>query len=131
MSLARSASEGGKKENETSVKFAPKRYNGDRNLYQAFRDSVELYFLIEDKLTTDDKKITFILALLDEGEAQTWRTNFIHKNRTQGTLTFPRFSEFLTELDKTFKRKHEEDEAMFNLNQMKQRPDETAEEAIT
>ena len=79
MSLARSASETGKKE-EASVKFAPKRYNGDRNLYQAFRDSVELYFLLEEKLTTDDKKIAFILSLLDEGEARTWRMNFIHKN---------------------------------------------------
>jgi len=79
----------------------------------------------------DDKKIAFILSLLNLGEARTWRTNFIRKNRTRGTLTFPLFSEFLEELDKTFKRKHEEDEALFNLNQMKQRHDENAEEAIT
>ena len=102
------------------MKFTPKRYNGNRNLYQAFCNSVKLYFLIEDKLTTDDKKITSIPALLDEGEAQTWRTNFIRKNQTQGTLTFLLFTEFLSELDKTFKKKHKEDEALFNLNQMKQ-----------
>ena len=40
-------------------------------------------------------------------------------------------SEFLGELDKTFKRKHEEDEALFNLNQMRQTSTETAEQVIT
>ena len=130
MSLTKTTNEKNTKE-ETSIKFAPRPYDGNRDLYQAFRDSVELYFLLDDKLESDDKKIAFILSLLSLGEARTWRTNFIRRNRTQGTLTFPLLSEFLGELDKTFKRKHEEDEALFNLNQMRQTATETAEQAIT
>ena len=126
MSIARSASEGGTKKDDSSAKFAPKSYSGDRNQYQAFRDSVELFFLVNDKFSSDDKKIAFILSLLNNGEAQTWRTNYLRKQRTTGLLTFPLYSEFLAELDKTFKRKHEEDEALFNLNQMKQLPKEDA-----
>ena len=131
MSLARSASKGGTKKDDSSAKFTLKPYSGDQNLYQAFRDSIELFFLINDKFANDDKKITFILSLLNNGEAQTWRTNYIRKQRTNGLLTFPLFSEFLIELDKTFKRKHEEDKALFNLNQMKQLPKEDADTAIT
>ena len=130
MSLTKTTNEKNTKE-ETSIKFAPRPYDGNRDLYQAFRDSVELYFLLDDKLESDDKKIAFILSLLSLGEARTWRTNFIRRNRTQGTLTFPLLSEFLGELDKTFKRRHEEDEALFNLNQMRQTSTETAEQAIT
>ena len=131
MSIARSASEGGTKKDDSPAKFAPKAYSGDRNQYQAFRDSIELFFLVNDKFSSDDKKIAFILSLLNNGEAQTWRTNYLRKQRTNGLLTFPLFSEFLAELDKTFKRKHEEDEALFNLNQMKQLPKEDADTAIT
>ena len=130
MSLTKTTNEKNTKE-ETSIKFTPRPYDGNRDLYQAFRDSVELYFLLDDKLESDDKKIAFILSLLSLGEARTWRTNFIRRNRTQGTLTFPLLSVLLGELDKTFKRKHEEDEALFNLNQMRQTSTETAEQAIT
>ena len=91
MSLTKTTNEKNTKE-ETSIKFAPRPYDGNRDLYQAFRDSVELYFLLDDKLESDDKKIAFILSLLSLGEARTWRTNFIRRNRTQGTLTFPLLS---------------------------------------
>ena len=127
--INRTTSEKGDKESVS--KFVPRRYDGNRNRYRAFMDSVGLFFMIEDKYTTEDKKIAFILGLLDEKEAQTWRTNFLRKHRVNGQVNFPKYDKFIEELDATFKRKNEEEEALFTLNQMKQRADETAAETIT
>lgn len=120
---------------DTDTKMIPKRYNGDRNLYPAFRDSIDLYFLLNaDKYPEDDKKIALVLQLLDEGEARTWRTNFLRKKRKTANsraLTLGTYNNFITELDENFKRDNEEDEALFTLHRMRQKSDETAAQAIT
>lgn len=118
--------------NETTAKAPmPKRFNGNRNTYQAFRDAIDLFFILEDKYSTDQKKIAFVLALLDEGEARTWRTNFLRKKRISGATTYGTYDDFLKTLDTSFKRQNEEDEALFNLHRMRQKSDETAEQLIT
>ena len=116
---------------ESDSKFVPKRYNGNRKRYQAFKDSLELFFEIDDKYTTDKKKVAFVLSLLDDGEARTWRTNFLREARKNGALKLGSYEDLMKKLDKTFKRSNEEEEALFELNNMKQRNDETAEQAIT
>ncbi|KAG2019729.1 hypothetical protein CC2G_005143 [Coprinopsis cinerea AmutBmut pab1-1] len=112
-------------------KVIPKRFNGNRYHYQAFRDAVDLFFITDDKHDTDQKKIAFVLALLDEGEARIWRTNYLRQCRKNGKLDLGNFDELLKKLDDTFKQPEEEDEALFALNNMKQRPNERAEQTIT
>ena len=86
---------------------------------------------MQDKYNTDEKKIAFVLGLLDDGEAHTWRTNFLRGARQNGKFSFGSYKNFLQKLDDTFKRANEEQEALFQLHQMKQRNDETADQTIT
>ena len=117
---------------DDSTKNLPRRFDGNRNKYRAFMDAVELFFITETKYDTPDKKIALVLGLLDDGEARTWRTNFLRNARgTDGTLKLGTYADLVKKLDATFKRANEQDEALFTLHQMRQRSNETAEEAVT
>jgi hypothetical protein len=114
------------------TKLIPKRFNGNRNNYRSFRDSVDLFFVLEGRYNTDEKRVAFVLSLLDEGEARTWRTNYLRNLRQLGlTLESSTFADFSEKLDATFKRKNEEEEALHDVHRMKQGNDETAEQVIT
>jgi len=88
--------------------------------------------VVEDD--SDKKKIAFVLSLLEEGEARTWRTNYLKKNRNDTTKELDltsTYANFISALDSTFKRANEEEEALFDLHRLKQRDGETAEQVIT
>ncbi|KAF6741209.1 hypothetical protein DFP72DRAFT_1084666 [Ephemerocybe angulata] len=115
----------------STPKISVKPFNGNRNLYHAFKDSIKLYLLVDEKLNTEEKKIAFVLSLLNEGEARIWRTNFLKAKHANGALNLGTYAAFMNDLDNTFKRDNEEDEALFNVHRMKQQKDESANQAVT
>ena len=58
----------------------PKVFTGNRNETKGFIQDCELYLLINEKIyDTDMKKIGFILALINDGDASSWKEQFIEE----------------------------------------------------
>ena len=56
----------------------PKIFTGDRNEFKRFLQDCELYLTINDKVyDTNLKKIGFVLALMNDGDAASWKEQFV------------------------------------------------------
>jgi hypothetical protein len=100
----------------------PKPFTGKRESLKKFLQDAELYITINKKTYDEDiKKIGFILSYMNDGDAATWKEQFIDDCYTKSTaaghsLDLGTYANFKTELEKAFKPWDSPGEA---LDQMK------------
>lgn len=113
----------------SDAKVSVKDYDGDRTRFQAFKDSVELYFEFyqEQFEGKDRKKIVLVLSKLTSGEALIWRKLYMKSEEYKSD----KYNEFWTKLEKTFKKQYQEDDAHYYLKNKQQSPKESAQTFIT
>jgi len=73
-----------------------------------------------DIYNNDDKKIAFVLSLLDSGEPAMWKEQFIKSIMDEDDIDFPMYEEFLTAFKNAFKDVDQVNEALNNLGQLRQ-----------
>ncbi len=85
-----------------------KVFTGDRTKVRKFIQQCKIYLQInKDIFNADDKRITFILALMSEGEVAEWTEQFISSIQDDATdeMKFPTLGVFLKQLKEDFNKK--------------------------
>ncbi|KAJ2920954.1 hypothetical protein H1R20_g16135, partial [Candolleomyces eurysporus] len=96
-------------------------FDGNRSRFASWRNEWTLYLDInEDIYNTDTKKIGYVISYMTSGEALLWRTQWTCEKTTSGKVTYGRFTDFCTELEKAFAEVYEEPVARKLLFQLKQ-----------
>jgi len=78
----------------------------------------------------DDKKIAFVLSLLESGKPAMWKEQFIRSHMDSDDIEFPMYKEFMAAFKNTFKNVDQVNEALSDLGQLRQ-GDKGAEEHTT
>lgn len=82
----------------------PRSFSGKREDLEDFLENVLLYLDLNDKAyNTDKDKIGFVIALLTEGDAKLWKSQFLKSARTPAGLNLGTWNKFLTDLTAAFK----------------------------
>jgi len=77
----------------------PKPFNGNRSNLNRFIQDCAVYLKINRNVyNDDDKKIAFMLSLLDSGEPAMWKEQFIKSAMDGDEIDFPMYKEFLLAL---------------------------------
>jgi len=101
----------------------PKEFSGNREDLRKFILSCTAHFVINRKhYDTSDKKIGFMLALMNEGEAEMWKEQFIENAFEKGINNerpFGTFTQFLSDLRTSFKPFDEASNALAELRALK------------
>jgi len=111
----------------------PKPFTGDRNKTNKFLQKCQLYLQInEDAYDSDEKKIGFILTLMEEGEAGEWSEQYIMSkvNANTGKIVLPTYRQFIDKLRDDFKQEDRIGGAMQKLKNLQQ-GNQTVEELVT
>ena len=89
----------------TELKLSPpKIFNGKRDEFDKFLQNILLYLDINDELyNTDKKKIAYALSFMDEGDADSWRAQFLLAARKTSGLELGTWSDFEKNLIEAFK----------------------------
>ena len=100
----------------------PIPFNGDRRQTKAFIQECNVYLDINEEIYWNDKlKVAFVLSLMNEKEALTWRGHYINSiTNKQLKITYPTIAEFLTKLETNFKPVDMAGEAMNKLELLQQ-----------
>ena len=100
----------------------PKPFDGDRTRIKAFIQQCNIYLNINERIYNSNKlKVAFVLSLMNDKEAEKWKTHFI--NRITGPdlkINFPRFSDFLKIVEFDFKPTDVAGDAMNKLELLRQ-----------
>ena len=101
----------------------PNPFNGDPAKLESFIMDCDLYLSVNRAVYDNDaKKISFILALLTEGNAATWKMQYYKTNQTAngGIFTPPALAQFIRDLRDSFKEVDEEGSLMIGLERLRQ-----------
>jgi len=97
----------------------PKPFNGNRSNLNCFIQDCAVYLKINRNVyNDDDKKIAFMLSLLDSGEPAMWKEQFIKSAMDGDKIDFPMYEEFLQLFKNAFKDVDQVNEAMNDLGQL-------------
>jgi hypothetical protein len=79
----------------------PKPFTGKREELQKFLQDTGLYLAVNDQIYNNDiKKITFVLSFVNEGDAASWKEEFLEeKAKQEGPIDLGTYKDFV----KTFK----------------------------
>lgn len=68
------------------------------------------------------KRVAFVLSLLSEGNAITWKMQYYRHNLAQnnGTFTAPTIADFVQDLREAFREVDEQESALVRLERLKQ-----------
>jgi hypothetical protein len=81
----------------------PKEFDGDRKMFEDFYNTVELYLHVNRNIyKTEEDKISFVLSLMTEGDARTWKSQFQANARKTNPYTLGTWADFSTNLTKAF-----------------------------
>jgi hypothetical protein len=109
----------------------PPQFDGNRKKYTNFMQAVLLYIGINQHIfVTDEQKVGFTLSYMTEKEASLWRDAWIRQNQVAGTIVYPTWAVFLTEVNAAFKPIDDIGETMHLMQQLRQGA-KTAEELNT
>ena len=128
--------------NGTSLKEAkmamPREFTGKQTDLNRFIMSCMAHLTINKEIyQTDEKKIGFILSLLNEGEAGAWKEQFIqeafNKTVTSGAaeMTFRTFLNFVKRLKESFEPHNDTTDALTQLRALQYKLGENIDEHIT
>jgi len=106
----------------------PKPFDSNRLKLQQFTQDCAVYLMINKKVyDDDDKKIAFVLSLLESGEPAMWKEQFIRSRMDGDDIEFPMYEEFMTAFKNTFRNVDQVNEALSDLGRLRQ-GDKGAEE---
>jgi hypothetical protein len=109
----------------------PPQFDGNRKKYTNFMQAVLLYIGINQHIfVTDEQKVGFTLSYMTEKEVSLWRDAWIRQNQVAGTIVYPTWAVFLTEVNAAFKPIDDISEVMHLMQQLRQGA-KTAEELST
>ena len=109
----------------------PKPFNGNCSKLQRFTQDCAVYLMINKKVyDDDDKKIAFVLSLLESGEPAMWKEQFIRSCMDGDDIGFPMYEEFMTAFKNAFRNVDQVNEALSDLGRLRQ-GDKAAEEHMT
>ena len=128
--------------NGTSLKEArkmmPREFSGKRTDLNRFIMSCMAHLTINKEIyQTDEKKIGFMLLLLNEGEAGAWKEQFIqemfNETVTSGAveMTFGSFVDFVKRLKESFETHNDAADALTQLRALKYKLGENIDEHVT
>ena len=116
----------------------PREFSGKRTVLNRFIMSCMAHLTINKEMyQTDEKKIGFMLSLLNEGEAGAWKEQFIqeafNKTVTSGAaeMTFRTFLNFVKRLKESFKPHNDAADALTQLRALQYKLGESIDEHIT
>ena len=89
----------------TELKINPlKPFSGKRDKFDKFLQDVILYLELNNKIYNNDKKkIAYTLSFMNEGDATSWKSQYLIKARTPMGLNLTRWTKFQTDLEAAFK----------------------------
>ena len=128
--------------NDTSskeVKMAmPREFSGKRTDLNRFLMSCMAHLVVnKDTYQTDEKKIGFILLLLNEGEASAWKEQFIQEafneamEKGGAEMTFGTFTDFIKRLKESFEPHNDAANTLTQLRALKYTLGDNIDEHIT
>ena len=128
--------------NETSSKevkmVMPREFSGRRMDLNRFLMSCMARLVVnKDTYQTDEKKIGFILSLLNEGEAGAWKEQFIQEafdeamEKGGAEMMFGTFTDFIKRLKESFEPHNDAADALTQLRALKYKLGENIDEHIT
>ena len=116
----------------------PREFSGKRTDLNRFIMSCMAHLTINKEIyLTDEKKIGFMLSLLNEGEAGAWKEQFIqemfNETVTSGAaeMTFGTFVDFVKRLKESFEPHNDAADALTQLRALKYKLGENIDEHIT
>ena len=116
----------------------PREFSGKQTDLNRFIMSCMAHLTVnKDIYQTDEKKIGFMLSLLNDGEARAWKEQFIqeafNKAVTSGTaeMTFGTFLDFLKRLKESFEPHNDAADALTQLRALQYKLRENIDEHIT
>jgi hypothetical protein len=89
---------------ETTKKMnMPKPFTGKRNEYKKFMQDVALYLRMNHRAyTTDEEKIIFTLSFFEDGDAASWKAQYVENILGTIPVDFGNWATFKTALDTAF-----------------------------
>jgi hypothetical protein len=97
------------------------QFDGNRKKYTNFMQAVLVYIGINQHIfVTDEQKVGFTLSYMTEKEASLWRDTWIRQNQVGGTIVYPTWAVFLTDVNAAFKPIDNIGEAMHLMQQLRQ-----------
>lgn len=110
----------------------PTPFTGIRSKLPTFLQDCNVYLGINRNIYTDDeKKVAFVLSYMTEGDALTWKEQFIRqRTNNAGVIDLGTWINFLQDLEASFKEEDQVGNALYQLNHLKQ-GNTTAEEHNT
>ena len=114
----------------------PKIFTGDWNKFKRFLQDCELYLTINDKVyDTNLKKIGFVLALMNNGDAASWKEQFVENciitsaaNQTQ--LNMGTFLAFKHDLQEAFTLYDAPGDALEKMKNLRMKGDDSIDDHI-
>ena len=98
----------------------PKPFTGKRTKFDGFLQDVELYLDInEDTYNTDKKKIGYALSFMNEGDAKSWKGQFIQNAQGLTGLDLGTWTQFVKELTNSSQPYDAPGDALENITNMK------------
>ena len=101
----------------------PKPFDGDPKTLNRFLMDCDVYLTVnEDTYDTDTKRVGFLLSLITEGPAETWKEQWYTANKAanQGVYRAPTLAVFLQQLKDDFKEVDEKGTALQKLERIRQ-----------
>ena len=81
----------------------PKPFTGKRNKVDDFLQDVALYLKINDEIyNTDKKNIGYTLTFMNEGDAKSWKAQYIRNTITNTGINFGTWTNFITKVQDAF-----------------------------
>ena len=89
----------------TELKLSPpKQFAGKREELDDFIQDVYLYLDVNsDTYNTDKKKIRYMLSFMNNGDAKSWKAQFLQSSTKDDGLDLGTWPDFLKEIKKAFK----------------------------
>ena len=95
-------------------------FAGKRETLEKFLETIGLH-LILNRVKDDEDKIAFTLTYLEGGDADSWRAAFLKRSVTAGgEPNFGKWTDFLRELQNSFKPYDKEGDALDKIIRMRQ-----------
>ena len=108
-------------EKTTELKLnPPKSFSGKREELDDFILDAKLYLSVNEKTYDDDKKkIAYVLSFMNEGDAKSWKGQFLRSATTPTGLNLGLWTDFLKTLDEAFKPYDAPGDALEELTSLK------------
>ena len=114
----------------------PKTFTGNRNETKRFMQDCDLYLTINDKIyDTDMKKIGFVTALMNDGDAASWKEQFIENcivtsGANNTPLTLGTFLAFKHDLHEAFTPYDAPGDALEKMKNLRMKSDDSIDDHV-